>query len=144
MSGKENALLTVKTKETDGVHILCVNGECDMSTAFILKDALHSLIFPSAELPTKLVVDLRGLSYLDSSAFWVLAAVNRKITETGGELDLVVGTGQPILQAVKLLKMDRIMSVYSTIEEALCHLSIVDKKKNSAKNKPARRGARVR
>ncbi|MHB0977379.1 MAG: STAS domain-containing protein [Candidatus Aquicultorales bacterium] len=131
MGNPDHNILSVKVSEAKGGHIVSVVGECDISTAPVLKDVLQSLVIPAIDKPARVVVDLRGMTYMDSSAFWVLAAANRKVTERGGGLALVAGAGQPILRVIKLLNMDRIMGVFSTPEEALSNLS--ESKKDSVK-----------
>lgn len=123
MNLSDKNVLTVAVEDICGGHIVAVDGECDTSTAPILKDVLRSLIFPSPSAPTRLIVDLRGLTYMDSSAFWVLAAANRKVHGVGGGLALVVDERQPISCVIKLLKMDRLIGVYATPDEALSGLN---------------------
>ncbi len=113
----EKRALAVKVRDFDGVHVIAVSGECDMSTAPILKGVIQSLIPSSAE-PSKLIVDLRNLEYMDSSAYWVLAAANKKILGAGGGIALVAASGQPVFRAIKLLKIDRMMGVFPSPEEA--------------------------
>lgn len=119
--GKKRAL-AVKVRDHNGVHVVSVSGECDMSTAPILKGVIQSLIPSPVEPSTRLIVDLRNLEYMDSSAYWVLAAANKKIMEAGGGIALVAASGQPVFRAIKLLKIDRMMGVFSSPEEACSFL----------------------
>lgn len=117
-------MLTFKVQDFKDAHVVAVKGECDMSTAPMLKDVMQSLITPASGKPAFIIADVRNLSYMDSSAFWVLAAANRKAGKAGGGVTLVADTDQPITRVIRLLKLDRLMGVHSTLEEALAYFHV--------------------
>jgi anti-sigma B factor antagonist len=119
MALANKSLLNAGISEVKGSYVVTVAGECDMSTAPQLKDVLFSAVRASQDNPPRLVVDFREVTYLDSCVYWVLASVGKKIAEKGGSAVLVVGAGQPIRRAVKLLQIERLMNLYPGIDEAL-------------------------
>jgi anti-sigma B factor antagonist len=71
-------LESVTTADGDTV---VVRGEIDMATAPELRDALNELVDAGS---TQIVLDCRGLDFLDSSGIGVLVAVRKRLGEDGG------------------------------------------------------------
>lgn len=72
--------LELESREsTDGVSVV-VRGEVDMATAPQLREALTALLDDGA---TRLVLDCRGLEFLDSSGIGVLIAVRKRLGDDG-------------------------------------------------------------
>ncbi len=63
---------------------LVVRGEIDMATAPQLRDRLNELVDAGS---TRIVLDCRGLDFLDSSGIGVLVAVRKRLGD-GGTLTL--------------------------------------------------------
>jgi anti-sigma B factor antagonist len=73
--------------EVDAEHdpvVVCVRGELDMSTAPDLAKALAD----AAPAASTVVVDLSGVSFLDSSAIGTLVTAGRARSEAGGRLQV--------------------------------------------------------
>ena len=78
--------LVVRQFDRGGVPGLSVAGEVDMATAPRLRDALVQL---AAEYPgVTAVIDLDGVSFLDSLGLGVLVGGLRRMRTTGGDLAL--------------------------------------------------------
>jgi anti-anti-sigma factor len=75
------APLEVSVERPDGTTVVTAAGEIDMSSAPKLREALVS-----AE--GRIVVDLRAVSFLDSSGITVLTDAIRRLDESGGSLTL--------------------------------------------------------
>lgn len=67
--------------------MVAVTGEIDVATAPQLQECLHALI---AEGAASLVLDLLGVTFLDSTALGVLVGALKRCREQGGDLKLVV------------------------------------------------------
>lgn len=87
--------LTVHTDAEDVAVV--VNGELDLFTAPELNAALHATGAGREEL----VLDLRGLTFIDSSGMAVLVAQRRAMRALGTRLR-VVGPSGPALRAFEL------------------------------------------
>src|SRR5437588_4940145 len=74
--------------EKDQVRLRLL-GELDLATAPLLADRLREL---EADRPPTLVLDLRGLVFMDSSGLRELFAAQRRAREEGRRLVLVKGS----------------------------------------------------
>ena len=76
---------TIADRSQDDLLVLALGGELDTETAEQLGDALSALTMPDANL----VLDLTGLSFIDSSGLRTLMIVQKQLRNAGGELRLV-------------------------------------------------------
>ena len=67
--------------------VIAVSGEIDVATAPQLRECLHGVI---AQGESTVVLDLLGVTFLDSTALGVLVGALKRCRELGGELHLVV------------------------------------------------------
>jgi anti-sigma B factor antagonist len=88
--------VTVVGSDTDAVVMLA--GELDMATAPDLADVLESLV---TDGPDEIVVDLAGLSFVDSSGLAVLVTTQNTLHEQGRRLSLRA----PRRHAIKVLEI---------------------------------------
>ncbi|MEN3794568.1 STAS domain-containing protein [Fulvimarina sp. MAC3] len=66
---------------------------------------------------SRLVVDLSGVSFIDSTGLGALVALFKHIGMRG---DLAIaGLTPPVAQMFKLTRMDRVFRIYRTVEESL-------------------------
>ena len=72
--------------KSDGEALLLVSGEIDIATANAFRDQLRKLI---AEANSPALVDLSGVTFMDSSGVDALAGARRRAAEEGVELVLV-------------------------------------------------------
>src|SRR4029077_17086321 len=68
-----------ESDDDDGVSVV-VRGEVDMATAPQLRDTLLALVDAGA---SRIVLDCRGLDFLDSSGIGVLIAVRKRLGDDG-------------------------------------------------------------
>ena len=96
-------------KSNDGSSLtLRIRGELDAFTAPELRPFLDEVEAPSA--PKKVVVDLSGLTLIDSSGVGAIVSLFKRVRAREGELVLMGLTGQP-LAIFKLLNLDRVFSI---------------------------------
>ena len=69
----------------DGVVEVAVRGELDVYTASMLRQTLAELL---GHGETSIEVDMRGLSYIDSTGLGVLVGALKQARELGGDLRL--------------------------------------------------------
>jgi anti-sigma B factor antagonist len=82
-------------------HVIVVGGELDMNAAPELKAAIGTAIDQGA---TTLVVDLAGVTFIDSTAIGVLLAARERMRRSGGALELI-GAEQPVLRILQIVGM---------------------------------------
>ncbi len=65
-----------------------------------------------------LVVDMTGVTFLDSTGLGILAMCSGKLKSAGGQLR-VAGAIPPVEQVFRLTKVDTILAIYPTVADAL-------------------------
>ena len=65
----------------------------------------------------KMVFDLTDLKYMDSTGLGIMIFCGGKLSESGGHLR-VAGANAIILEIFKLTKVDRVLELHNTVEEA--------------------------
>ncbi|HEX4244506.1 MAG TPA: STAS domain-containing protein [Acidimicrobiales bacterium] len=98
-----------------GVPVVAVVGEIDVATAPTLAEHLAAHEEAGASL---VVVDLLGVSFLDSTALGVLVGSFKRLGESGGTLRLVIAEPR-ILKVFEITDLVRVFPITSTVEEAL-------------------------
>jgi anti-anti-sigma factor len=83
------APLNFDTTLSDGVAVVALDGELDLSGAGLLEQEIERLASDSRA--GTVVLDLRGLDFLDSSGLRLVALADRRLTNAGRRLALVRG-----------------------------------------------------
>lgn len=81
------ALAAAYTARTDSMVVVHIAGEADFGQRRLLADLLHAAV-TAAGTPPKLVVDLSGLTFADTTAVGVLLECREEVAAAGGFLDL--------------------------------------------------------
>lgn len=100
-----------------GTHtvVVAIHGDTDMHVVDELGARLNEII---DEAPAALVLDLSGVTFLDSMALGVLLGSLRRLGETGGRLRVV--TQRPEIRRIfEVTLLDRLFDIDSTRDEAL-------------------------
>jgi anti-anti-sigma factor len=106
--------LALTVHQGRSAHVLTLAGEADISTTRVLREALDELIASGA---TRVVVDLRGLSFMDSSGLGALVRAQRRLRVVRGSLALVCGEG-PVLRLLGLTGLRHVFRVFDSVEAA--------------------------
>ncbi len=72
--------------------------------------------------PKKLVLDLNGLDFIDSSGIGVLAVCMGLMRQAGGKLAIVCASGQ-VRQLMTLTHLDQVAEIYPDLQSAQSALS---------------------
>jgi anti-sigma B factor antagonist len=101
------------TTETlpDGAFVVHVEGELDLATSGALEEALAALH------GRRVVIDLGGCTFVDSSAVRILVSAARSAEESGRTVSLVV-SDPGILRVLEISAVDTMLPVHSTLEDA--------------------------
>lgn len=95
--------------------VLTVSGEVDMHTAPELTRA-----FDAAHNGTRRVVaELSGLDFLDSSGMNVLVLGSRELAARGAELRIVAPAGSPARRVLDIARLSDTLSVVDSLDEAV-------------------------
>lgn len=91
----------VEVQRRDGVAIVLPRGELDLATVETLRTALDGI----TNAP-KLVLDLRQLSFIDSTGVHLLVALHQSAQRDGLQLTLIAPPA-PVLRAFELCGLDK-------------------------------------
>ncbi|MBU0926879.1 MAG: STAS domain-containing protein [Spirochaetes bacterium] len=102
-------------EETGGVATVILSGRLNAASAPEAKGWLKALVGSGSK---NLVLDLGGLTFIDSSGLSALVAGYRASAELGGNLKLAAMESQ-VFQVFALTHLDRVFEIFGTVEAAL-------------------------
>src|SRR5581483_7018901 len=104
--------LNVSSRSHDDHTIVTISGEIDLYTAPRLHGELAALIADGK--PARVVVDMSGVEFCDSTGMNVLLSCLRRARERGGELE--IAAPKPAVR--KILQVTGLDSVFTLVDEA--------------------------
>lgn len=110
--------LEIRRRKDGDVLILHLAGAMDSASVGTLRSALAPLIEAQG---ARVLLDCTDLSYVNSMAMGQFAALNRACEASGGRM-AVSSVYPSIMEVMKLLKLDKMLAIYSTQAEALAAL----------------------
>jgi anti-sigma B factor antagonist len=106
--------LSISTETQGEAVVVHLSGDLDVYTAPRLKEALEL----SSAGAARVIVDLSGVPFIDSTALGVLVGALQVAQSNGGDLRLVVGDAF-LLKIFRITGFDGMFSIYPKVEEAL-------------------------
>ena len=107
--------LDLDVTEKNGVAILAVKGEVDVYTAPRLREKLVELVTQGKH---RIVVDLEGVEFLDSTGLGVLVGGLKRVRAHEGSLRLVC-TQERILKIFRITGLTKVFPSHTSVEEAV-------------------------
>jgi anti-sigma B factor antagonist len=101
----------IEERASTSPPVIAVCGEIDVATAPQLRECLHRVI---AHGEATVVLDLLGVTFLDSTALGVLVGALKRCRELGGDLHVVVADPR----IVKIFEITGLTNVF-TIADSL-------------------------
>jgi anti-anti-sigma factor len=95
--------LTIRDTVRAGGHTLVLTGELDMDSANGLEEAVRDVCASG----TGLVIDLRKVTFMDSTGLRVLVVAGTLCEETGHELRII--PGEDIQRILEISGLDRVL-----------------------------------
>jgi anti-sigma B factor antagonist len=105
----------VAVEDRDGWQILTLAGEVDVATAPRLRDRLVQLI---TDGPPRLVVDMSGLSFIDSMGLGALVSGLKRARAHDGDLRLA-GPSDHVTKVLAITRLDQAFVVGDTVADVL-------------------------
>lgn len=105
--------VTVTDHDTYGIVTVC--GEVDVTTGSELREPLHDLLRRGL---LHHVVDLRDVTFLDSTGLGILVGDHKRLRDRDGSLQVVCGPGL-VSRVFRLTGVDRVVPIRSTVEAAV-------------------------
>ena len=106
--------LGLDVTDRNGHTVLAVKGEVDVYTAPRLRERLVELV---TEGKRKIVVDLEGVDFLDSTGLGVLVGGLKRLRSNDGEMSLV-STQSRILKVFEITGLTKVFSIHDSVESA--------------------------
>lgn len=98
-----------------GRTVVEVNGEIDVYTAPRLREALISLVDAGSY---RLIIDMEGVEFLDSTGLGVLVGGLKRVRAHDGGIDLVCTQGK-ILRIFRITGLSKVFPIHDSIAAAL-------------------------
>jgi len=98
--------------QTAVVHVV---GDVDLSRSTEFQQSLLALM---DRKPERIVVDLAGVEYMDSSGVASLVKLLSRSRKAGAQLSLV-GLGERVRSIFEITRLDTVFDIFATIEEAM-------------------------
>jgi anti-sigma B factor antagonist len=107
--------LEVQTRQIDGgVTVVSPSGRLDVAGAPTLKAAIGEAV----KSATRLIIDLEGVSFVDSTGLGSVIAALKMVRGSKGDLRLAA-PNQQVRVVLELTTLDRVFAYYPTVEDAL-------------------------
>jgi anti-sigma B factor antagonist len=98
----------------DGASVLRLDGRLNMVSAPRLKGAIDHLVDGGSP---RVVVDLGGVVFMDSSGLGALIAGLKKARQASGDLR-VAAANEQVLTVLRLTNLDRVLRPHESVEAA--------------------------
>jgi anti-sigma B factor antagonist len=111
----EGIRLETGFREVSGKKILDVSGEIDVYTAPQFKEAVNNVV---SEGQLDLLINMAGVTYMDSSGFGALLSATKRLRPQGGTVNLI-RCNSSIDRILRITRLNTIFAIYETTEEAI-------------------------
>ena len=102
----------IEEKVAGQLPVIAVSGEIDVATAPQLRECLHRVI---AQGDATIVLDLLGVTFLDSTALGVLVGALKRCRELGGELHVVVADSR-IMKIFEITGLTNVFTIADSLQ----------------------------
>lgn len=106
--------LPVVSTAGEGVRVVTLSGEIDHQTGGPLRQALEV----TGTAGPRVVLDMRGVGFMDSSGINILIAAHHALTEAGGWLRLAAPT-PAVLRTIQIVGLDTVIACHPSLRQAL-------------------------
>lgn len=107
--------MQVKTEDKGDVRICYVNGEIDINTSPQIKKIFDKII---SEKKEKILINLKDVTYVDSSGLATLVEMLKNVRSYGGKLKLS-NLSSKIRSLFEITKLEKLFEIIGDEEEAL-------------------------
>ena len=107
--------LQVSTARRGSFAVLTVVGEVDLGTAGSLAEEATAA---TSDGTANLVIDLGGVTFLDSSGLKVLVSALKR-TEKAGKSMSLAAVPRVVMRVLTVTAMDKVFSIYDSVDDAV-------------------------
>jgi anti-sigma B factor antagonist len=110
--------MNINRVDHDAVTVIQPDGErLDIAVASDFRNALLELIENGRR---NLVVDLKGVSFIDSSGLGALVSALKTLKANGGHGDVRLAQVQePVVALLEIIRLNRVFTTYPSVENAV-------------------------
>jgi Anti-anti-sigma regulatory factor (antagonist of anti-sigma factor) len=109
--------MTVAALTRDGCTLLTVHGEVDIATEGRLIASASDAMQTSGGRPV--ILDLSMLTFLSSSGFGHLVALDERARADGVPLRIVVGDAWAVFRPFAVMGLEEVLALFRTVEDAI-------------------------
>ena len=113
--------LALSTRQVGSLAVVSVGGEVDLDTASQLNDHALDAV---REVSPHVVLDLSGVTFMDSTGLKVMLSIQRRATLAGGSF-AVACPGRPVRKILALTGLDQTFPIHDTLAEATAGREVV-------------------
>ncbi len=110
--------LELHETEHPGVSLFEVRGELDLTNA----PELEATLVEAGDLSVALVVDLTGVSFLDSRAVQALFRVSRRLQDDGKMFAIALGSDAFVARTLEITGLGRVATMGTSFDDVLSRL----------------------
>jgi anti-sigma B factor antagonist len=103
-----------EVEDREGAVIVALVGELDLYNAHLVREQLFAA---AAREPDRLIVELSGVTFIDSTGLGVLIEARTRLTNRSAFL--LAGPGLETRRALEISGLDRHFAVHGSLDEAL-------------------------
>jgi anti-sigma B factor antagonist len=107
--------MKVEVRDYQDMKVMALSGEIDMYSSPTLREEMMGLI---DQRVTPLLIDFRGVSYIDSSGIATFVEGLKCMMSYGGRLKLI-GLLEEVREIFSFSKLDKVFEIYGSFEDAL-------------------------
>ena len=105
--GSEDQLLEVRREHRDGALVVVARGEIDLSSSPELRTVLHD---PETR-GDRVVLDLRGIDFMDSSGLGLIVGQHKRAREDGFRFQVAVEPGSEVERILELSGLATVLDI---------------------------------
>ena len=105
-----------EVRERDGAIVVALRGEVDLGTS----PAAREVLLEQVASGRTVIVDLSGVSYIDSSGVASLVEAFQGARRGGSRFGLAA-VSESALRVLRLARLDRVFPIHASVEEGLRH-----------------------
>jgi anti-sigma B factor antagonist len=110
-----NIDIAVRSRDEGEWRVVEVEGEIDMFSAPKLREQLLEAVDAARY---RMMVDLRGVTFMDSTGLGTLVGGLKRVKEHDGTLGLIC-TNRAVLRVLQITGLDKVFPIHPSLEQAL-------------------------
>jgi anti-sigma B factor antagonist len=118
-AARPSIFLKAKSQRRDDHHVILLEGEADAFTAPVARDALAKSLRADAKV---IVVDLTGVTFIDSTMLGIFIDATKRLRARGGAFGIACAN-EHIRKVFRITGLDGLIQVYVSACEAVSSLT---------------------